>query len=146
MAGKTKLFKAKLTAEIQKLRRQDGSYSPDDVVDFAKTHSKSELHKQFEWDDRTAAHEHRLFTARHLITLHIRVVSSSGGIVQLISVPSLRRSDEGSYLSPDVVSGNAAYRGEVLDEIKSKLRTMMETFEPLLPELDPVWKAVKKTC
>ena len=46
--------RAQVRAEVLKLKRQDGSYSPADLVDWAEDHPKSALHSQFEWGDEKA--------------------------------------------------------------------------------------------
>lgn len=147
MSGLTKIRKAKLVAEIEKLQRKDGSYAPEDIVSFALKNPDSETHGQFEWDDAKAAHEHRLLTARHLISVYVLVVKvgSPEIIIPVISVPSLRSSG-GSYLSRDAVAAEESYRQEVLEEIQTKLRTMSLKFAPLLPELKTVWRAIKRSC
>lgn len=53
----------------------DGSLLPDAVVEFAKTHPKSELHKLFPWDDAVAAAAHRAEIARNVIR-SIRIIYS----------------------------------------------------------------------
>ena len=50
----------------------NGELTPESVVDYAKTHSNSELHSIFEWDDTIAAEKYRRHQASQLIT-NIRV-------------------------------------------------------------------------
>ena len=139
---------AKIRAEIILLQRQDGSYSPADLVEFAANNPDSELHSMFVWDNQKAAEEHRLWQAREIITRYAVRIEVGEGIesIPVISVPSLRGTDEGSYLERDAVGANEAYRAEVLEEQQAKLRTLRATFEPLLPELKSVWNAIKRTC
>lgn len=137
-----------LQQEIVALQRQDGSWAPDDLVDFARSHPESQLHKQYPWDVDAAAHQHWLLISRNLIKTHVRSIGKRNLTVEVgrvISVPSLRGPGQGSYLSDDAVSGNEAYRIEVLEEIKSKLISMRSTYSTLLPELDPVWRAIKRS-
>ncbi|NIT79539.1 MAG: hypothetical protein GWN58_32805 [Anaerolineae bacterium] len=52
---------------IEELRRSQGGYlSPEDVVNAAKS-KKSPIHTCFIWNDRSAAHQHRLTQARWLL-------------------------------------------------------------------------------
>ena len=148
MSGDAKIHKAKLAAEIQALKRQDGSYAPSDIVDFARTHQRSELHKEFNWNKDEAARAHWLLTARHLITTYVVIIDKRfpQRIVPVISVPSRRHGDGGSYMSRNELLGNEEYRQESLAETKAKLRTIAETWEPVLPELAPVWRAVQRCC
>lgn len=140
---------AALKREILALRRQDGSLAPEDIVEWARAHPKSELHKLFEWDNERAAHEHRLRQARQFIQEYSVVVDGSEKeieVVALVSVPSRRGKGEGSYLSQKAVAANQAYRTEVLDEVRSKLRSMKDRYETLTPELAKVWKAIQQVC
>jgi len=52
--------------ELQKLRDRDGRIETLVVLNEAKK-KRSPLHNAFEWDDSVAAHQHRLYQARHLI-------------------------------------------------------------------------------
>lgn len=138
---------AKLSKEVTTLRRQDGSYSPADLVSWAEAHPKSVLYSQFDWDNVNAGHQYRLLQARGLIKFHVHTVGGDPTeIIPVISVPSLRYGNEGSYLSRDVVGGREDYRLEVLKEIKGKLRSMNDKFSSITPELGSVWKAIGKTC
>ena len=139
---------AKIKSEIAKLRRQDGSYHPQDLLDFASDNPDSELHKTFQWDDEQAGQAYRLWQARETITKYaVRIeVNDRIETIPVISVPSLRGTADGSYLERDAIGANEAYRAEVLAETQAKLRTMRETFSPLLPELKSVWNAVKRSC
>ena len=138
----------KLKVEITFLRRQDGSFNPQDVVDWARENPKSILHKCFEWDNKIAGEEYRRLQARQLIERHALKVSQSGEetTIEVISVPSLRKGGEGSYLDRNDVAAKEEYRIEVLEEIKAKLRSMRDKYEPITPELKSVWGAVRKYC
>ncbi len=139
---------AKIKSEIVALQRQDGSYHPQDLVDYAANNRKSELHKTFLWDNAQAGQAYRLWQAREMITRYaVRIeVGNRFETIPVISVPSLRGTEDGSYLGRDAISANEAYRAEVLSEIQAKLRTMRETFAPLLPELKTVWAAITRAC
>ena len=131
--------------ELHALRREDGSWSPEDVVEYARQHKKSALHSRFDWSVEEAAMEHWLLVARHLIK-HIVIIekrSKNVTIGHLISVPSRRFGDEGSFITVATLSNNEEWRLEVLDEITSKLKTMKLHYASVLPELKKVWKAIK---
>lgn len=136
-----------LRQECLALQRQNGAFDPTDFVAFASENPESEMHSHFTWDDVEAGHEYRLLQARRLIKLYVRVnggTSTTVHIGRVISVPSLRGSGEGSYLSTAAVSANEAYRLEVLDEITAKLVDMRDRYSSLLPELKTVWNAIKR--
>ena len=53
--------------EIEKLRKEnDGRVAAEDVVEAAKA-KRNPLHNDFEWDDKVAAQEQRLATARYIM-------------------------------------------------------------------------------
>ena len=63
-----KLFKAdanKVYADLEKIKEK----TPQNIVDYAEAHPKSELHKCFTWDDTKAANEWRKFEARQVVRL-----------------------------------------------------------------------------
>lgn len=67
-----------ITKRLEKIAKlHGGSLTPDAVVTDARD-VKSPLHDQFEWDDETAAHQHRLDQARGLIrTMRVEVTVTS---------------------------------------------------------------------
>lgn len=139
---------AKIKVEIAALKRSDGSYHPQDLVEYAAENTDSELYKSFLWDDEQAGQQYRLWQAREIIGKYaVRIeVNDRIETIPVISIPSLRGTKKGSYWERDAVGANEAYRTEVLVETQAKLRTMRDTLEPLLPELKSVWNAVKRSC
>lgn len=140
---------AKIKAEVTALQRQDGSYHPQDVVNFARENPESELHACFEWDNEVASREYRLWQARQVIVKYAVRIDMREAVIEaipVISVPSLRGTPQGSYLDRDTVTANEAYRIEVLAETQAKLRTLRESLRVMLPELKPVWNAIDRTC
>ena len=89
-----------------------------------------------------------LFRSRQIIKAYVLVQQKDSDveIVPVISVPSLRQGEEGSYLSRDVVAGREEYRLEIVEEIRGKLRALRDKYEPITKELNAVWKAIQKTC
>ena len=82
----------------------DGTLSPADVVEAAAPPT-SPLHRYFDWDDAHAAHEHRLFQARHLLRVTVLVRQGSA----TLHLPIF------TSLSTERVRGGESYRrtGEV---------------------------------
>ena len=58
--------KAIVRRELENIRRAHGAINPEVIVREASS-SKHPLHRYFEWDDRKAAHEHRLQQAYQMI-------------------------------------------------------------------------------
>ncbi len=138
---------AKLKREMEDLRL-DGRISPDRLVDWAEANPDSELYSSFQWDDAVAGREYRIWQAREMIQNFTVTVGVSDEILIIpqISIPSLRGTDAGSYVSEDVVSSNEQYRLEVLEEEKSKLRSVANKYHTLLPELQRVWDMIYEDC
>lgn len=66
---------ARVHKELEQVRKATGQLLPDAVVEFAKAHPRSELHRLFPWDDATAAAAHRAEIARNVIR-SIRIIYS----------------------------------------------------------------------
>lgn len=89
---------AAVAAELDRIRQSEGKVTPAAVVEAAESPS-SPLHGAFDWDDATAAHEHRLLQARAMIravvvtypdetprTVYVHVREESGGGYQPMTV------------------------------------------------------------
>lgn len=57
-----------VTEELRQIEDRDGIITPEAVVEFAKN-KKTALHSQFEWDDKVAGHQYRLWQARYVIDI-----------------------------------------------------------------------------
>jgi hypothetical protein len=66
----------KIGEALKKLEDKDGRMPSETIVEAAKS-PKHVLHPHFEWNDKLAAHQHRLQQARHLVSL-IRVEDADG--------------------------------------------------------------------
>lgn len=66
-------FKGDPTTVYNEIQSIGDSYTPHDILDYAREHEDSELHKCFDWDDTTAAEKWRVHTAR-LICCSLKVV------------------------------------------------------------------------
>jgi hypothetical protein len=100
--------------ELNKIRRQHGGVlNPSDVVEFARVNRKSALHSRFDWDDATAAHEHRLLQARHIIRVHIEVLDRGDGeAVEMRAF--VRLPTEEGYIATKPALTNKETRREIL--------------------------------
>lgn len=63
-----------IETELREIAARHGGLHPPTIVEWAAKHPKSALHKRFTWDDGKAAHEHRLWQARHMIATIFVVV------------------------------------------------------------------------
>ena len=76
-----------------------GTLSPADVVEAAAPPT-SALHRYFDWDNAHAAHEHRLYQARHLLRVTVLVRQGSA----TLHLPIF------TSLSTERVRGGESYR------------------------------------
>ena len=131
-----------LAAEIKALARADGSFAPEDLIDWAREHPLSLLHASFEWSEKVAAAEYRLEQARKLLRQYSVVVRGTVQEYGLISVVSRRvDSPKGSYLTQKAIASDKILRKEVLEQCRVQLRGIKEKYG-WLKELDSVWKAI----
>lgn len=114
--------------EIKRIEQERGPVTPAVLIEGARS-DKSPLHKMFEWDDKKAAHEHRLYTARKII-MSLRVVVKQGDQPEPMMV-SLRTDDaeterDRAYVTLASIGDDPARRHEYM------LREL-ERIEQLLP-------------
>lgn len=59
-------FKANAEAVYREITSLGDEVKPQTIVDYARTHKKSELHKCFTWNNTEAAEKYRLYEARQI--------------------------------------------------------------------------------
>ncbi len=115
-------------AELEALA--DGDKLDDESVVARATDPDSALHGEFDWDDASAAHQHRLQQARSLIGSYRRQLVVEGGTVTVrrwTKVPSLGRSVPTERAVTD-------YRGEIEARAARELRSWVTRFRGLGPD------------
>ncbi len=111
------------------------------VVEWARTHPKSELHSRFTWDDGEAAEKWRLHQARNII-LQVKIELPKGGETRAwVNLPSDRTSDAPVYRPIVRVMTDTDMRQELLESVKAELGRLREKFSHLT-ELASVWTAI----
>jgi hypothetical protein len=118
---------------------EDDRIYPESVVAWAQRNPGSELHPEFEWDDRKAAHEHRLFQARRLIQLHV-VFEETGKRSVVSLVPDRPRG--GGYRPLGPVLNNADLRVALLRQILDEMLRVLTRY-PQLDELTALRQTVE---
>lgn len=129
---------SKVKSEVlTKIYRRDGHVTASAVVAEA-TPAQSPIHDEFEWDDKKAAHEHRLSTARRMI--RITTVTFAPGVRQkLINVPAIRIASpcghvsgkEGVYkTASDVVKTPGEYKA-AMAQLQLQIRAIEKTIAGL---------------
>lgn len=129
--------------ELERIRMENGGIlRPADVVNAAKE-EKNLLHDCFEWDDSKAAHDHRLWQARELIRVTIRVLPSSEKTVRAyVSLVDDRKKDGGYRSIIDVLTDEELSR-RMLEQALHELNSVRRKYH-MLKELSDVFNAIDK--
>lgn len=116
---------------------RDGMLHAEKVVEWAKKHKQSALHRKFEWNDSKAAREYRLWQARVLIQLNI---TTQDGGPQLVSL-SIDRTKGGGYRDLDDVRRDKNLSAVLLNDALNELRRVQDKYKRVRA-LAKVWHAV----
>lgn len=133
-----------VAAELAEIYRVDGKLDPYRVVDWAKAHPKSALHKRFDWDDSSAAHKYRIWMARSLI-IEVEAVYPDKKVRRMyVSLRECHKGDgEGKYTSLVEVMNDSEKRARYLAQALTEYRRVGAKYEDLR-ELDAVRLAVEE--
>lgn len=128
--------------ELETIANQNGGLLPArTVVEWARKHTKSALHKRFTWDNTEAADKWRLREARMLIA-SVTIEPQPDTIVRaFVSLQSDRVGDQPTYRRTVNVMSNAEQRSELLQMAKDELGRVRRSFATL-SELASVWNAI----
>lgn len=131
----------KLAAELAAIqaRSKDKMLHPRDVVSWAKSHPKSALHGEFEWNDSKAAEEHRLWQARRIIAITINEAGEEPTVVSL----RYDRPRGGGYRKTDDILKNEDLSRMMLADALADLERVRERYK-LVKELASVWEELDK--
>lgn len=127
--------------ELERLRnRHGGIITPEQVVDAARPKSSS-LHKSFTWNDGEAAHQWRLEQARRLLRVYVTVFNDGKRERETRMFVSLStdRRNEGGYRAIVDVMGDAALRGQLLNDAKQDMLRFRQKYA-VLAELSDVFE------
>ena len=131
-----KLFKAdanKVYADLEKIKEK----TPQNIVDYAEAHPKSELHKCFTWDDTKAANEWRKFEARQVVRL---LVFEDESEEEPTKIRVLQKTAEAYKPVTQIIRNEDEYR-ELLARAKAELASFKERYKTLV-ELESVLEAI----
>ena len=136
-------MKQEIIAELERIRSEAGGVlRPAEIVDAAEDEA-SPLHECFTWDDTKAAHNYRLWQARHLLKVCVTVVHGAKHPVQMYVSLKTDREDDGGYRALVDVMSDDDMREQLLDEAMDELRFFQRKYKQL-KELAPVFEAMKK--
>ena len=146
-----KLDKKKLEAEFKLIQEMSGDneeLTAENMVKFASDPS-TEHHKRFPWDDKEAAHQHRLTLARGYIRAYVTILPSPYARGRDIVVPAFvslpdHRGEEGGYEPIEKVMRDKERRESLLVYTIQRLLSIREV--DLLEELRPVSTAIRSAA
>jgi hypothetical protein len=115
--------------ELARIRRKHGALTPAVTVEEASD-EENPLHDAFEWDDATAAHEHRLGQARSLIRA-VCVVYDADEPAQSVYV-HVTGEEGGEYQPIEVVAKCPELSEIALEELRAKLAGAQRAVNELL--------------
>lgn len=133
-----------IAAELQKVAAKHlGLLPAQAVVDWAREHEDSDLHKQFTWDDTEAAEKWRLAQARTIILrVTVELPAGSGRITRAwVNLPEDRESERPVYRPVVRVLSDATQRASLLQMAKDELGRLRRKYAELT-ELASVWSAI----
>lgn len=135
------------TLEI--IKKEYGSITPENVLDYAKN-PKTSIHKLFEWDDKKAAHQHRLQQARLFIN-NIQITIISDGEPREIGAYEIVRNNENENEYKNITTftqSDIEYTKEnilnSLKQISIKLKIYRQ-FHKIQFEVDQLIKKLEET-
>jgi hypothetical protein len=133
--------------ELELIRSQHGGVlRPEDVVKFARD-ERTALHSEFEWDDRKASAEYRLWQARTVIRVAVTVLpsphSSDEPVRAYVSIVSDRVRPGGGYRALADVMSSEEQRAELLNEAIGEVKRWRRKYERL-KELVPIFRAIDR--
>lgn len=133
-----------IAEELEQIRQAAGGIiKPEDVVAYAENPSTS-LHSRFTWDDTVAAREYRLWQARELIRVQVKVIPAlSEPIRAYVSLEPDRACPGGGYRALDDVMANEEFRRQLLEQAERDMERFTAKYAQL-QELAEVVAAMKK--
>lgn len=141
---KRKNKKNEIQKELDMLRkRHRGLLCPAHIVEYAEN-EKTELHNCFTWDDKKAGNQYRLWQARELIRVYVKVIKGSDEPVRAyVSLKIDRSRKDGGYRDFEQVMVNPRLRTAFLNQALEELERFEQKYKQL-KELVPVFKAIAK--
>ncbi len=118
----------------------DNVLRPVEVVEWAAENKDSDLYRALEWDDPTAAHQHRLWQVRQLIMIH---VTTEDRTPLLVSLSIDRRNEGGGYRAISDVADHPDLREIMLADALAELERV-QTKYARVQELAEVWREADK--
>lgn len=131
--------------ELERIRlANNGRLAQEDVVASAKD-AGNPLHPAFEWNDKRAAHLHRLSQAAHIIR-KLDIVHSAGDgndAKPIRAFVSVTRDEDQSYTSIAHAMSDAELREQVVARAHKELKDWQDRYDDLV-EFAEVFAAIRE--
>lgn len=131
--------------ELERIRvSNNGRLAQEDVVAAAKRKT-SPLHSAFEWDDKAAAHQHRLSQAGYLIRkLDVVTVANDDEQSKPIrAFVNVTRDDDRSFTSIAHAMSDGELREQVIARARKELEDWQSRYDDLI-EFSSVFAAIEQ--
>lgn len=132
-----------IESELLEIKGNREFWIAEEIVDWARTHPKSALHKapQFcGFDLKKSAYEHWLWAARALIALHI---TYEDGTRKAVSLSIDRQREGGGYRDVnDVLRDKGLYEIMLADALNELKRVELKYEQ--VKQLKPIWREAAK--
>jgi hypothetical protein len=124
-----------ILAELERIAAaQGGLLRPADVIEAARN-PRSPLHTHFEWDDRVAAREYRLWQARQLIRVTVQQIdlpaSGQAPVRVWVSLSEDRKANGGGYRMVEAVLARSELRKQLLEDALKELEVFQQKYAHL---------------
>lgn len=131
--------------ELERIRHAAGGIlTPAAVVQSAAA-DDSPLHDKFEWDDTVAGREYRLWQARELIQVTVRMLPQSEEPVRVyVSLSEDQKRPGGGYRAITDVMADDDHRNELLSDALRELKRIRRKYATL-NALAQVFEAIDAT-
>ncbi len=132
----------KIISALRKIQEDNnGLLLPAHVIAAARPQS-SPLHSRFEWDNTKAAHEHRLWQARQLISVCVEVYENGTTAPMFVSISTDRLVGNG-YRSTVAVLRDEELKAQLLEDALRDLNAFQRRYHQL-KQLASVFAEIKK--
>lgn len=133
-----------LTTQLEAIRQRNGGIlRPVDVVEAAAD-EEHPLHDRFVWNDSLAAHRYRLWQARELIAVAVKVMPRTNVHIRAyVSLLGDRDKDGGGYREITTVLEDDDLRDALLAEALAELKRIERRYRAL-KVLEPVFAEARK--
>lgn len=131
--------------ELERIRvANNGRLAQEDVVASAKRKA-SPLHSAFEWDDKAAAHQHRLAQAGYIIRKLdvVTVANDEAKSAPIRAFVSVVRDEDQSYTSIAHAMSDDELREQVIARARKELEDWQARYDDLI-EFSTVFAAIEQ--